>query len=306
MGEIAIRRWQRYGKDRLYVTASDGVVMGWHDIAADETHYAAGTDEAVVDREVAAWRAVHDATSPPALPTQRLSLPATPVAVPHAPVIEPTPDTDLMQNRAGSAPREQAIARRKAAPVRTFVARVLGVHTQERAWRIGADGEERVAHQLDRLVARDPRWQVLHSIPVSETGADIDHLVIGPAGVFTINTKHHPNASIWVYYDAVRVNGARVPYVRNARHEAARATRALSAACGKTVPVSGLVVPVGARELKVKAQPKDVSIVARRQIAGWLESQPSMLNEAGIATITAAARRTSTWTNQHRQKSPAS
>jgi hypothetical protein len=93
------------------------------------------------------------------------------------------------------------------------------VHTDERAWRIGADGERKVADRLARL---PQAWTVLHALPVGARGADIDHLVIGPGGVFTINTKHHPDARIWVGGDTFLVNGKRYPYVRNARHEAAR------------------------------------------------------------------------------------
>jgi hypothetical protein len=69
---------------------------------------------------------------------------------------------DLAQRRAGQAAREQATALKQAAPVRTFLARVLRVHTDERAWRIGADGEEKVAVQLAKLIKRDPPWRVLH------------------------------------------------------------------------------------------------------------------------------------------------
>jgi len=39
---------------------------------------------------------------------------------------------------------------------------------------------------------------VLDSIPVGDNGSDIRHLVIGPAGVFSLNTKHHFDASFWV------------------------------------------------------------------------------------------------------------
>ena len=33
-------------------------------------------------------------------------------------------------------------------------------------------------------------WRVLHSIRLANR-VDIDHLPIGPGGVFSINTKHH-------------------------------------------------------------------------------------------------------------------
>lgn len=45
--------------------------------------------------------------------------------------------TNLGLNRPGQAAREQAIAHKQAAPVKTLLARVLRVHTDERAWRIG-------------------------------------------------------------------------------------------------------------------------------------------------------------------------
>jgi hypothetical protein len=49
-------------------------------------------------------------------------------------------------------------------------------------------------------------------------------------GVFTINTKAHREAPVWVGGDTVMVNGRKHPYVRNSRHEATRAGRLLTAA----------------------------------------------------------------------------
>ncbi len=65
--------------------------------------------------------------------------------------------TDLSVNRPGAAARERALAERDAAPIWTLLARVLGVNTDERAWRISADGEEAVAAQLAKL---GPEWVV--------------------------------------------------------------------------------------------------------------------------------------------------
>lgn len=99
---------------------------------------------------------------------------------------------DLALNRPGAAASDQAIARRKAAPVRTMLGRLLGVHTEERAWRIGADGEQAVAKCLDRL---GEGWHVLHAVQVGDQGSDIDHIAIGPGGVFTINASTTPAAT---------------------------------------------------------------------------------------------------------------
>src|ERR1019366_9010690 len=56
-----------------------------------------------------------------------------------------------------------------AARVRAFLARTFGGHTDERACRIGAEGEEEVAAQRERLAKKDPRWRLLHAIPAGKT-----------------------------------------------------------------------------------------------------------------------------------------
>ena len=119
--------------------------------------------------------------------------------------------------------------------------------------------------------------------------------MIGPGGIYSLNAKHHPNATIWVGGDAFLVNGQRQPYVRNSRHEAARAARLLTAAAGIPTRVEGVIVPVRVRSLKIKTMPADVSIVPRRQVAAWLAHRPRLLDDQTIAVLFEAARRLSTW-----------
>jgi hypothetical protein len=55
-------------------------------------------------------------------------------------------------------------------------------------WDRGATGEEHVGKILDSLA--DEGWRPIHDI---DTGrGNIDHVVIGPGGVFTVETKSHP------------------------------------------------------------------------------------------------------------------
>jgi hypothetical protein len=58
---------------------------------------------------------------------------------------------------------------------------------QARAWQRGAHGERRTARLLDRLM-RDG-YVVLHDLAVPGSPANLDHLVIGPSGVFVIDSK---------------------------------------------------------------------------------------------------------------------
>ena len=55
------------------------------------------------------------------------------------------------------------------------------------AWRRGAQGKRRTARLLDRLV-RDG-YVVFHDLALPGSPANVDHLVIGPSGVFVIDSK---------------------------------------------------------------------------------------------------------------------
>jgi Nuclease-related domain len=52
----------------------------------------------------------------------------------------------------------------------------------------GASAEEHVGGLLEQLSGRD--WRVLHDASLGH--GNIDHILIGPGGVFTVETKSHP------------------------------------------------------------------------------------------------------------------
>ena len=97
-------------------------------------------------------------------------------------------------------------------PQRTRFARFLGINPlapDSIAWYRGALGEIEVGKILSRL---PPEWRVFHALPIGKAGADIDHLVIGPGGIFTINTKHHRGKKIWIAEQSFLGNGQKQPY----------------------------------------------------------------------------------------------
>lgn len=290
--QLVVNRWRRYGKDRLYVEDHAGVKVGWWDLVADDGHPEAPEHAAVLAAAVERWRTAN-APDPAAarMPPRAPGCPAVPEPEP-----EPArPWIDLATNVAGAEARERAVAARDAAPVKTLLARALRVHTDERAWRIGADGEKKVGVQLEKTAADDPRWRYLHAIPVGHRGADVDHLVVGPGGVFTLNTKHHPGATIWVGGTTFLVNGVKHPYVRNSRHEAARAGTLLSAALGEPVHVEGVLVPVNAADVVVRGRPDGVHVVPRMQLRRFLLRLGPVLADAQVDALYDVARRSSTW-----------
>ena len=146
---------------------------------------------------------------------------------------------DLSLNRPGDAVRAKALEAKQVAPVRALIARALGIRTEQRAWKVGADGEMEVGRQLRKL---GPGWHVIHAVPVGTRESDIDHVVIGPAGVFTLNTKNHGRSSVWVAENTFMVNGKKTEYLQKSRFEAERAAKLLSGSCGFDVLVEPVIV----------------------------------------------------------------
>jgi hypothetical protein len=272
--ELVAHPWNRYGHRRLYLKTPEGAQVGWVDCLAEAAHL-----------EDVAYAADFATAVSRIIPTQ----PEV------ATVAQPRMAGDLALNHPGLHAAEVERAERDASPIYSRLARLFDLDTAERAWRVGRKGEEAVAVRLARLPSQ---WQVLHSIEIGTRGGDIDHLVIGPGGVYTINAKHHPDACIWVGGDCFMVNGHRQPYVRNSRHEAIRAARILTQHAGFAVPVVGVIAVMGARRgFVVKEQPVDerVFVVTRKQIDAWLRCRKPILSSQKIATIYDIARRPHIW-----------
>jgi hypothetical protein len=207
------------------------------------------------------------------------------------------PVRDLAYVHPGAAAREQA--ERHAAEARAngrlrfFLQRMLDVKTDERAWWIGAQGEEAVGARLHQLEAIG--WHALHAVPVGERGSDIDHVVVGPGGVFTINTKTHPGANVWVGERAVMVNGAHTDYLRNSRFEAKRTARLLAAAAGGPVHVQAVIAVGAVARLVVRAQPPDVTVISWQHLDAWLARLPARLSTPDVEALFGWARLSTTW-----------
>ena len=211
-----------------------------------------------------------------------------------------TPWVDLSLNRPGQAAREQADAHLAAARERSrfwsAVMRLLDAKTEERAWRVGAYGEETVGARLMKL--EEHGWRVLHSVPVGNRGSDIDHLLIGPGGVWTINTKNHPGKNIWVSPKQVRVSGQPVPYLRNSQFEADRVRSTLTKAVGwEPFVKAALVILTGGTvpQITVKGMPEHVMVLNRLDVPRWFKRREPVLTPEQVEALFEVARRSTTW-----------
>ncbi|MHA7190553.1 nuclease-related domain-containing protein [Arthrobacter sp. MDT2-16] len=213
----------------------------------------------------------------------------------EAAYVEPATLGLLKRRIPGQSVMEELLDTHARSTERGLLARVLGVHplsSESRPWYWGALGERATGRTLASL---GPEWTVLHAVPVGEKSADIDHVVIGPTGIFTINTKRHPGQNIWTAKGTFMVAGTRYPYVRNSEHEATRAGKLLSAAVRQNVVATAGIVVVGARQVTVKEKHRTVSVLTQGHLLRWITRRPVVYSPEQVALLSAAAAQPSTW-----------
>lgn len=298
-----VTRWRTFGSDRLYIRSVAGADLGWWDLTTGEGHALDPQLAPELAHTVRDWQDANG-VSTQAGPVLRQVTPleadepqitakprrAAGYAAPVRTVAEPS--ADLLANRAGEALMRHEVA--ELAAGRSSGKRFADFVPVASSWEVGAVGEQLVADELRTLAAQDPRWGFLNSIPVN-VGTDIDHLVIGPGGVFTINTKHHRDARIFVSGDMLMVNDEKTFYIRNARREAARATTRLAEASHLPIRAYGLVVPVSAASLTIEEAPEDVAVVNRRRLVAYFAGLPTVLDKYSVLAVFEAARDSRTW-----------
>jgi hypothetical protein len=153
------------------------------------------------------------------------------------------------------------------------------------AWQRGTAGERRTARLLDPLERHG--WVVLHDLAVPGSRANIDHLVIGPGGVFVIDSKH--------YRGRLQLDGSGrlwhgryplAPTLGAVDYEADRAAQVLvdPDVVVPIVAVHGAQVPWG------KVVRTGVPVVAARRLPSMLRALPAVLGPERVAALADQAR----------------
>ena len=172
--------------------------------------------------------------------------------------------------RTGQTPPPRA-ARRLGHPL--GCAESLGRH-------LGAHGEVTVAQLLAALPAD---WTAFHALPLGPDGAAIDHLVVGPGGIFSITTAHHCRARIRVSHRTVRVGGRRTGYLPAAVRDAARVTFVLRERMPLLAPVQPVIALVDADRITGRGTPQQVKVLDARALQRWLVQLQPVLSDDEIA-----------------------
>jgi hypothetical protein len=85
------------------------------------------------------------------------------------------------------------------------------------------------------------------------------------------------------------VAGQQCPHIRNSEHKAARASRLLGRALGRSVLVTPLIVVVEPKRLTVKERPAEVVVVTSQEVRRWLERRRTVRTAQEVEQIVAVA-----------------
>jgi hypothetical protein len=144
-------------------------------------------------------------------------------------------------------------------------------------WERGADGEQATAEALSAL----PRehWTVFHDVHwPGRRYANIDHVAVGPGGVFVIDSKNW-TGSIAVRDHVLRQNGRSRETTVAAAADAAIAVAAITAS---VPPQQVQSVLCFVRDEPVTGWARDVIVCTTGNIAQMLLTRPSVLDEAQV------------------------
>lgn len=150
-----------------------------------------------------------------------------------------------------------------------------------RALRQAEDGEKAVGQLLEGL--RASGYMVFHDL----VGADfnVDHVIIGPAGVFTIETKtwNKPGkGSPKITFDGETLLAAGQEPDRNpviqAKAQASWLQRLLAESTGKALPVRPVVLFPGWYIEDSRASRKDLWVLEPKALSAFLANEPSVVS----------------------------
>ncbi len=191
---------------------------------------------------------------------------------------------------AGRGAEEQASRRaRRAAQLRAERERGGAVdeaalerlRRDQRAWAAGAEGERRVAESLGRLERYG--WTMLHDVRwPGRRQANIDHIAIGPGGVFVVDAKNW-SGDVRVTHEAVRQNGYGRASALEGVNQATAAVAALLMPQHRSA-VRGVMCLAGQEDQAVTVV-NGVFVCGRWQLPEHLLAMPPRLTVLEVADI---------------------
>jgi hypothetical protein len=166
---------------------------------------------------------------------------------------------------------------------------VAAAASQVQHWAHGAEGRRRTGRELRKLDAAG--WQVNHRIEVSG-GVTVDHLAIGPSGVYVLDSRAWAGV-VTVDYKGATItpkNDPSAAWTAYGHHRAlppaaAAVVRGLAAVTGARIRAPRAVVVIWAAFPERVAVSGSLTYVAGEHLARWLSDQPRQLDERQLSAL---------------------
>jgi hypothetical protein len=154
------------------------------------------------------------------------------------------------------------------------------------AWRRGAVGERRTARLLGPLEREG--WAILHDLAVPGSRANLDHLAIGPGGVFVIDSKQYRGR---LQLDSFgQLWHGRYPLAATLRAVEFEADQAAQILPDPGVAVVPIVAVHGAQVPWGKVVMNGVPVVPARRLPSMLRECPAVLGPERVVGLADQAR----------------
>lgn len=148
------------------------------------------------------------------------------------------------------------------------------------SWQLGAEGEKSTAARVQTM--ESVGWFAVHDRAI--TRGNVDHVLIGPGGVYALDTKNW-DASVEIVDGVVKKNGFAQP---NLTRSAKRIAREINSVIKTTTPTNCWVEPVivfWADFPQNYVFADGVHHVAGETLTAWLYSREMVLNTDRIAML---------------------
>jgi hypothetical protein len=160
---------------------------------------------------------------------------------------------------------------------------------EDPSYRAGVAGEQRTAGVLAGLAHRG--YRTLHALPLS-TRKDLDHLVIGPTGIFAINTKSTTYEVTAKPGGTVYSDGYRQTWIESIERDAGVVAEHLSAAARMTLRCAPLISVWSTVGVRTAGE----TVWSGEDLQDALIGRPEAYPPEWVDVVFNVARRSDTWT----------
>ncbi|MDG3547092.1 nuclease-related domain-containing protein [Methanobacterium formicicum] len=158
--------------------------------------------------------------------------------------------------------------------------------SKRRIWSKGAKGEKIVAKKLKKL---PKKYTAIRDVKIPNLGGDIDHVVVGPTGIYVIETKNYkptyiPDEDCWYH-----TSGRKSPQnpAKQVKLQASKLNDFLVRKLGKKikkVTINPVISPIN-HNLILKKDIKSYEIVFPEDLVSYLSHRRKILSSKEVKEI---------------------